>query len=184
MGDLKEAVEQSRKKGKTPLVIDNTEGFRAEAYFAYSNAYVLETKKWIMAKAKGSSVDEIFEEERTRFFEGGHCFKYGSTVMFRLANTAPDLKNTFNTEKFPTLALLDTKEVDNITGLDNAKNVKASPFYKMAPNDDERMEFEFGGAAEGFQVVVVTQFAEEDYVEFLEKMIPLELMQPIKPETD
>jgi hypothetical protein len=182
--EIKEAMDEAKKKGKTPLIIDNTTGFSAEAFFAYGNAYILETKKWIVEKAKGSTVEEIFEAERNRFFTGGKCFEHGSTVMFRLANSAPDLKKVFSTELFPTLALLDQAQVANITGIDNAKNVATSPFAKMPPNADERIGFEAMGVKEGFQVVVVTQFAEADYEEFLKEMIPLDLMQPIMPTTD
>lgn len=180
---LKEAFDQAKQKGKTPLVIDNTPGFRTDVFFQYSNAHVLETKKWIVENAKGSSVDEILQEERRRFL-AAQCFQHGKIVMFRLSNSAPDLRNKFNTDEFPTLALLDAKQVGSIVAMEDKKNIVTTPFYKMATDNDEKLELEAFGVKDGFQVVVVTQFDEADYAEFLEKMIPLELMQPIKPETD
>lgn len=182
---LTEAMKEAAKRGKTPLVIDNTTGFRTEVYFTYSNAHVIECKKMVMDSRAidkgGIGVEAVIEEERNRIFKG-RCFKDGRTVMFRLANTACDLKNRFNSETFPTMALLDQNEVQK--AMESPENAEKSPFMKMAQTDDESLELKANGIHADFNVVLVTQFPEEDYVEFLKEMIPLDLMQPIKPRED
>lgn len=126
-------------------------------------------------------VEEILEEERERFFRG-RCFKAGQTVVFRMANTACDLKSTFTSNIFPTLALLDVTELNKVVGSENIGNVEKSPFFAMCCNDqDERLEFLANGIHEAFNCVMITHFQEEDYVEFLQPMVPLELMQPMSP---
>merc|ERR1711869_68352 len=99
-----------------------------------------------------------------------------------MGNSAADLQGTFNSEIFPSLALLDENQVAQVRGLANVGNVPSSPFLKMVPDNDERLELESFGVHENFSVVVITQFAESDYEEFLKPMLPLHLFQPIKPE--
>jgi len=181
--ELLEAVEEARKKGKTPLIIDNTPGFRAETFFQYRDTHIIECKKMIVDKAKGTSVEDILEEERRRLWDS-RSFKFGKAVMFRLANTACDLNGMFNSESFPVTALLDATEVQKVSGSENVPNMKTSPFIKMASDRDEALELEANGFHEAFNVLVVTQFTEEDYVEFLKDQIPLHLMQPMKPSVD
>lgn len=180
---LLEAVDKAYEKGKTPLIIDNTEGFRTEVFFQYQSAQIIEGKKLIVEKAKGSSVEDLMAEVRDKFW-AAHCFKYGSTVVFRLANSAPDFKNTFKSEVFPTLALLDANEVKKVLGHEQSDNFKGSPFFAMCANDDQRTEHTCMGVHDKFRVVAITQFQEADYQEFLDPMFPLDLMQPIKPSVD
>lgn len=184
--ELEDAIKAAYAKDKTPLIIDNTEGFRTEVFFTYSNAYILECKKMIMDKAKGKEdpdiVQKILEEERERFWRG-NCFKHGQTVLFRMANSACDIKGTFNSEVFPTLKLLDAKEVKKVLGPDQADNFKSSPFMPMCMTDDQKTEHTCMGVNDKFRVVVITQFKEEDYKEYLDAMFPLDLCQPIKPVT-
>eukprot|EP00415_Alexandrium_ostenfeldii_P001964 UN1964 len=183
MKDMLEATEEAHKKGKTALILDNTEGHRAEAYFALRGSHIIECKKLIVDKAKGSKAEDLLEEERDRFMSL-NCFKHGSAVVVRLANTACDLKGTFNSETFPTLAMLDRTAVGKVLGPDNAGNMKTSPFLKMARSPDEELELTCDGIDESFTVVVASQFSEEDYQEFLQNMIPLDLLQPMKPSTE
>jgi len=192
--DLDEACKEAYKRDKTPLIIDNTEGFRSEAFFLYTNAYILECKKLILDKVERSKklteeadkakvVPELLAETRDSFCRA-HCFKYGQTVVFRLANSACDFKGTFNGEAFPALSLFNAAEVKKVLGQDNAGNWKGSPFEKMCDKQEDKEEPSYTGVNEKFRVVVVTQFQEDAYAEYLEKMIPLELMQPIKPFVD
>eukprot|EP00446_Apocalathium_sp_SHHI-4_P056151 CAMPEP_0177295976 /NCGR_PEP_ID=MMETSP0368-20130122/2171_1 /TAXON_ID=447022 ORGANISM="Scrippsiella hangoei-like, Strain SHHI-4" /NCGR_SAMPLE_ID=MMETSP0368 /ASSEMBLY_ACC=CAM_ASM_000363 /LENGTH=332 /DNA_ID=CAMNT_0018754061 /DNA_START=18 /DNA_END=1016 /DNA_ORIENTATION=- len=179
--DLKDAIMEARNKGKTPLIIDNTENHRAEAFFALSlDVHIIECKKMIMdtSKAKGATVEEVLEEERQRFIKA-KCFKYGKTVLFRLANTACDLKGAFNSEVFPSLALFDAAEVARVSA--DASKVKDSPFYKMALDRDEVLDLEAYGIASEFNVVALTHFQEDEYEEYLQSAIPLHLFQPIFP---
>lgn len=180
--DLNDAINEAYKRDKTPLIIDNTEGLRSEAYFTYSGAYIVECKKWIMDKAKDKKpVEDILGEENDKFWRS-HCFKYGNTVVFRMANTACDVKNCFTGEVFNSVALLNAAEVKKVLGLENADNFKSSPFNKMCPNDDHRGDM-LCGVNEKFRVVALTHFQEEDYAGFLEPMFPLDQCQPIKPYT-
>merc|ERR1711918_136660 len=121
------------------------------------------------------SVEEVLQEERDRFFRG-NCFKWGNTLMFRLANTAADLKGMWNSQIFPTAALLDASQVAKVVG--NGDNFASSLFVHMCPDKDAHLECTAAGIHENFQVVVVTQFPEEDDQEFLADMIPLHLLQP------
>jgi len=181
--DVLEAINEAHKKGKTALILDNTPNQRVETFFAYRGAFIIECKKLIVDKAKGAKVEDLLSEERDRFWSG-KCFKYGQTVVFRLANTACDLKGTFNSGIFPTLAMLDRTEVAKVLGAENANNAKSSPFIKMARTSDEEMELTCSGINEQFAVVVISQFTEEDYEEFLKDMLPLELFQPMKPSVE
>lgn len=184
--DLQDAINEAYKRNKTPLIIDMSDAKPTDAFFSYSGAHVIECKKMIMDKVKGASPQEILEELQGSFFRA-HCFKYGTTVMFRLANSAADIKGTFNGEVFPSLALLDAAQVTKCLGADNADNFKGSAFDKMCPNDEERMEC-ICGINEKFRVIAVSHFADTlgedgipEYQKFLEPMFPMELMQPIKP---
>mmetsp|Transcript_60796 Transcript_60796/g.131899 ORF Transcript_60796/g.131899 Transcript_60796/m.131899 type:complete len:326 (-) Transcript_60796:314-1291(-) len=179
MKDLHLALGEAQKRGKTPLILDNTEGQRVEAFFAYSDSYIIECKKMIMGKAKeGKSPEEVLDEERRRFISG-QCFKQGRTVVFRLANTACDLLGMFNSEAFPSVALLDAQKV----AVAKETGAESSEFVKMAVGRDEELEMACG-IHERFNVIVVSQFKPEEYEEFLAASLPLHLMQPMLPSTD
>merc|ERR1711920_335678 len=171
------AMAEARAKGKTPLVLDD-ETHRVDAFFMHSGAHIIECKKMIMDKAHGSSASDILEEERRRFMSA-KCFQYGQTVMFRLANTACDLVGAFNSETFPTTALMDRVQVSNVMGTENAANMKGSPLLKIAGDANEELELSACGIHADFNVVVVTHFEEASYEEFLATAVPLHLMQPI-----
>jgi len=178
---LNDATDEAYKRGKTPLFLDDADNHPVETYFVYSNAHIVECKKMIMDKAKGAAVDDVLDEQRNAFF-AAKCFKFGKQVVFRMANTACDIKGTFNSEIFPTHKLLDAKEVQQLWGVENADKFKGSPFAKMCPTDEILQEFDYEGVHEKFRVVVVTQFKEEDYEEFLKDMFPMDLVQPILPQ--
>jgi len=172
--DLKDAIMEARNKGKTPLIIDNIENHRAEAFFALSlDVHIIECKKMIMytSKAKGATVEDVLEEERQRFIKA-ECFK-------RLANTACELNGAFNSEVFPSLALFDAAEVARVSA--DASKVKDSPFYKMALDRCEVLDLEAYGIASEFNVVALTHFQEDEYEEYLQSAIALHLFQPIFP---
>jgi len=181
LDDLKSAMDEAHKKGKTPLIIDNTEGQRAEAFFLYTSAYIVECKKMIMDKAKNkeATVESILEEERDRFFRAS-CFKRGQTVVFRLANSALDVKGSWSSEAFPIMKLLDATEVKKVLGNEQAENFKGSPFMAMCKEEEDKLEHTCMGVNENFRVIAITQFKEEDYSGFLENMFPLDLCQVIK----
>jgi len=182
MKDLKLAMDEARRRGKTPLILDNTAGQRVEAFFAYSDSYIIECKKMIMGKARGQTPEEVMEEERLRFFQA-RCFKFGRTVVFRLANTACDLVNMFNSEVFPSVALLDEQKV--AAARENPNGVERSEFLPMAPDEDEQLYLSSDvGIGEKFNVVAISHFTPEDYQEFLADALPLPLMQPMVPECE
>lgn len=175
---LPDAMNRAFLKGKTPLILDCTEGHRSEAFFLHSGAHIVECKKMIMEKAKGGNVTDILEEARKSFF-AAHCFKYGQTVVFRLANTAIDFK-VFSNESYPSTSLLDTNEVVKVLGVDNAKNFEASPFYPMCKEKDDIQEHTMMGVHEKFRVVAVSHFEDDAYEGFLQDNVPLDKMQPIR----
>merc|ERR1739845_148067 len=117
-------------------------------------------------------------------FWQGNCFKYGSTLCFRMANSAIDVKGTFHNDTFPTRALLDAKEVAKVLGPENNENFKDSPFFKMCQTKDQETEHTCMGVHPKFRVVAVSHFDEGSYEEFLKDQFPLELMQPMKVFTD
>lgn len=181
---LNDSIDAAYKKNKTPLIIDNIEGFRAETFFTYSDALIIEMKKLIVEKAKGKSVEELLEEVRDTFVNKAHSFKYGKTVVLRMANSACDVKGTFSNEAFPTMELLDAAKVKSVFACEEGcgEKFKGSPFGKMFKDKEEdKSEIEIMGVNEKLRIVVVTQFQEEDYAGFLEPMFPLNLCQPIKP---
>lgn len=184
LNEIEFAMDKAVEKGKTPLIIDNTENQRVETYFTYRSCYVVECKKWIMEKAtKKTPPADILKEERERFFRA-KCFKHGQTVMFRLATTACDLNNTFSSPEFPSTELLNCEAVKKVLGIDNASNFKGSPFEKMCPDSESLMEYTTMGVHEKFNVLAITLFKEEDYEGYLKDMIPLPYLQPIKPYVD
>lgn len=181
--EIPEAIEAAQAKGKTPLIIDNTPAQRVETFFLYSdfNPHIIECKKMVVDKAQGKSVDEILQERRDAFFSAA-CFKHGNLCLFRLANSAIDIKSTFNSDIFPAMSLLDATEVNQVRGLENAANFKSSPFQAMCPDEGTAWELDCMGVNGKFSVAALTHFQEEDYEEYLKDMFPLHLMQPIKPE--
>eukprot|EP00927_Polykrikos_kofoidii_P008181 TRINITY_DN13395_c0_g1_i1.p1 TRINITY_DN13395_c0_g1~~TRINITY_DN13395_c0_g1_i1.p1 ORF type:complete len:361 (-),score=72.63 TRINITY_DN13395_c0_g1_i1:41-1075(-) len=182
VADLTTAMDMARKKGKTPLIIDNTEHLVTETFFTYNGSFIFECKKWIVEKAKGKPVEEIFEEERLRFYTSGKCLTHGRTVVFRMANSACDILGKFNdVESFPAAALLDAGQVEKCVGCENASNLKDSPLLAFAPSEMEKAELCMTGIHQDFSVVVITQFEEDNFKEYLEAVLPLHLLQPMKP---
>lgn len=177
--DLKQAMGEAWLRGKTPLIIDCTEGHRSEVYFQHSGWHVLECKKMILEKAKGVPVPDILEEERRRLF-ASKCFEHGRPLLFRLGNTACDLLGAFNSESFPSAALLDAQLIKSVMGPDQAANVKGSPLYAMARDGEEKLTLEACGIHPEFSVAALTHFGPEQYEEFLDDAVPLDSMKPIK----
>lgn len=182
MKDLEDAMEEAFKKGKTPLILDDVDkGNRVEAFFTYSGGHIVEAKKMIMEKAKDKRpVEDILSEVRDKMFSG-RCFQHGNKLIFRMANSAADIKGTFNNEVFPSLVLLDAVEVKKCIGDPDA--FKGSPLFKMCVTDEERMDL-IMGIHEKFRTVVISHFKEDNYEEFLKEMLPLDKMQPMKPLVD
>eukprot|EP00927_Polykrikos_kofoidii_P008182 TRINITY_DN13395_c0_g1_i2.p1 TRINITY_DN13395_c0_g1~~TRINITY_DN13395_c0_g1_i2.p1 ORF type:complete len:371 (-),score=77.06 TRINITY_DN13395_c0_g1_i2:41-1096(-) len=182
VADLTTAMDMARKKGKTPLIIDNTPHLVTESFFQYNGSFIFECKKWIVEKAKGKPLEEIFEEERSRFYTAAKCFTHGRTVVFRMANSACDILGMFNdVERFPVAALLDAGEVVKCIGCENASNMEASPLLAFAPSKMDKAEMCISGIPQDFNVVVITQFEEDTFKEYLEAALPLHLLQPMKP---
>lgn len=178
---MQTAMNKAFEKDKIPLILDpgdENENRLTETFFVYSDAFIFECKKWIMDKAKGGKVEEILEDNRSQFFKR-KAFKYGHTVVFRMANSACDIKGTFNDEKiFPALALLDTPQWKKVLGNDNADNFKGSIWEKWCPTDEDKTDC-ICGVNEKFRVVALSHFKEEDYEKFLGGMFPLETCQPM-----
>lgn len=178
--DLVAAMEEAFTKGKTPLLIDSTEGHKVEMFFTYGGAFVIDCKRMIQDQARGVDVQSLLSQTRDSFADA-NCFKSGQVVVFRLSNTACDIKGTFSNELFPALKLLDAKEVAKVLGAGQAHNFNESPFHCMCASDDQRLELASRGVNEKFRVMAITHFLEEEYADLLDPMFPLDLVQPIKP---
>lgn len=177
--DMLEGVGKARERGKTALILDNTTDQRAETFFAYRSAHIVELKRMIMQKAvEKKSVETIVEDVRDRFLRG-MCFKTGKPLILRMATAAFDFQG-FNSEAFPFFSLLDAQEVASVTGIENAGGVRASPFYAMCRGDPEAAtELECLGIHPDFCVIAITQFTPEKVEEYLADKMPMDKMQKI-----
>lgn len=180
VADVKDATTEAYKQGKVPVILDNSDNFKTETFYTYSGAYIIECKKMIMQKfSEKKPLEEVLEEARASFVEAAHCFKYGQTVVFRLANTAWD-PTMFNSEAFPTLKLLDTTEWNKLFGPDNGKAFKDSPFWAMCTQKDDQTEHECMGINEQFRVLALSQFKEEEFKEHMSEKFPMANCQLIQ----
>jgi len=173
-----DALAAASSKQKTPLLIDMTgqgDGYTVlETFFSYSCHQILEAKKMVVEVnlRKTKTVEEAMEEARTKLIM---AMRRGYSLLVLLSNSAPPLKSKFTSPtQFPYALLEDAAVVQSALGTD--ANIRQVEWTRALLREADKMHF----VHKDFNVVVVTKFSPEDYVEFLQDELPLDSMQHIK----
>ncbi|KAI8895108.1 hypothetical protein BC833DRAFT_178940 [Globomyces pollinis-pini] len=163
-------------KAYTPLLIDPTS--RVDTFFQYAADYsgiILEAKKYLVDTfiTKSITHDDAMEQLRTLLIT---AMKHGKVLVIRMSNTAVDFPHKFNDpNRFPVTDLF----------VDAGRRMKLEQYWKPIVRDEDYEHGVFIVRPE-FKVVFTTEFALEDYQEFLMNVIPMNECIPIyiEPPTD
>ena len=179
MSKLLPAIEAAHAAGKTPILVDATDPKKAqdfsplETFLSYSGHEVFEAKKMVVEvnMKKEKSLEDAREEQRVKLCR---AMKHGTYFIIAMSNGAPPWKKKFCDDESLPLALFDGAAVNSVsTSALEASGGKLEETWagKVIKSIDE-----CAAVNDKFKVVVVTKFAEEDYVEFLQAETPLEQM--------
>jgi hypothetical protein len=189
------AFERCHAQHKTPLLLDDKADALVDTYYSYQASIVIEAKRLVLDVAmKRKTHEEVMESLRRELVA---AMRFGHVLYVRLGDSAADFRTMFNGEDtFPSSAVFDRALVASL--LDYREGAAKSlwkaehPLAKVLREDDLTQglfQLRFAhkaksedGAREGFEVVVCTQHPADAFGEMLREAIPLELMQPIKPQ--
>lgn len=189
------AIERCHAQNKTPLLLDDKKDALVDTYYSYQAAIVIEAKKLVLDVAlKKKTRDEVLEHLRRELVA---AMRFGHVLYVRLGDSAADFKTMFNGEDtFPSMAIFNRSTVASL--VDYREGTATSlwktdhPLSKVLREDDLTQgvfQLRFAhkarsedGAREGFEVVCSTQHASDEFAEMLSDALPLELLQPIKPQ--
>lgn len=152
----------------TPLIIDPSQ--RIDLFFQYSADY-----SGIFVEAKKILVESVIQKKVTHLqaLEGMRqqlvqAMKYGRTLVVRMADSAIHFKTTFSHKDYFPLELFEA----------GGRNMRKEEIYSLVirPEDTDKGIFV---VQPEFCVVVTSMFELEDFQEFLEPSLPMDLMIPI-----
>ena len=189
------AIERCHAQSKTPLLLDNKEDALVDTYYSYQAAIVIEAKKLVLDVAlKRKTHEEVMEYLRTELVA---AMRFGHVLYVRLGDSAADFKTMFNgDDTFPSMAIFNREAVASLInyreGTATSLWKAAHPLARVLREDDLTQgvfQLRFAhrarsedGAREGFEVVASTQHASDDFADMLREGLPLEFLQPIKPQ--
>lgn len=173
MTELPEFCELFYAEGKTPLILDPEKKF--STFLSYQSNVRLSMKKYIVEVfvKKSLSPEEAREEMRQKFVS---ALKLGFPLWIDLSNTSPNFAKNFSApDTFPhrkvlTPGVLDEKkQFMKLTRPDDLKHGEL--VLRRDPKTGEDITF---------RAIVTTEFALDEYEEFLQNSLPLNLLGPIE----
>jgi hypothetical protein len=166
---LLDAIEDIVSRGKTPLVIDNSPDDKVNSFFSYRSALLIDGKQMGLNKSlKKVPVKDIMEEARQKLV---NAIKYGYPVIFALTKSVTDFATTFNDdvarekgEISPEDGMFLPVEVFRAAG----KGLLSQEYLDGLFRDADREQgIAFSRSPDTFRVIITSQFAPEDYEEYL-----------------
>jgi hypothetical protein len=178
-----EAIERSRRlHSKTPLLVDNSDSHVVDTFFLYRAVQVIEAKQMVVEERTGRrNVAQCLEQARQRLV---NAMRYGQTLYVRMSNTACAFTTRYSSPTSLPLAIFDQRAIDELrtrfTGpLGENLFGSAHPLARVLREaDTEHGHF---SCRPGFEVVLSTHLAKDDFRQLLERALPMELLQPIMP---
>lgn len=168
--DLMEAIDESIKNKKTPIIIDNSEDDKVNTFFNYRSAILIDGKKMGLDKSmKKIPVSEIMEDARKKVV---NALKFGQTLVFALTKSVTDFYSTFNDKSAIENHGLTLDEGKICLPLEifqeAGKKCIESEFLNSIFREDELEQgVAFCRDPEKFRIIVTSAFAPEDCVEYL-----------------
>ncbi|CEM01464.1 unnamed protein product [Vitrella brassicaformis CCMP3155] len=156
--ELEEALEEAGKEGKTPLFLD-TSG-NVDTYLSYRQTTVVEAKKCLMDKLKGTAVSDIREGLRSQLV---NAMRYSHNLLIRMTNSAVDFLGTFCEETTFPVDVFDPNAI-----------LSNEVVERVIRDSDKKAEDGRVFVPRGLTVVITSTFEKEDYAEFLKDAIPLD----------
>ena len=173
---LQHALDEAWAQQRTPLLVDATqcEGSshsQLETFYSYSGDQLLELKKMVVEvnMTKVKSVEDALGEAREKLVR---AMKYGTSLVMLCSSAAPPMTSKFTAVDTLPLALFDAAAVQAVRGPEG--DTKTSWAAKVLRPEDGVVFVK-----ETFNVIVVTKFDVDDYAEFLQAELPMDLLQPI-----
>jgi len=164
---LQEEIGAAVAAGKTPLIVDNSEEDKVNTFFQYGSAVIVDGKKMGLDKTMQKiPVPDIMEGVRAKL---SIALKNGSPLVIAMTKSCTDFVATFTDTVAKANHGLGDGSFLPIEMFDKAgKGLLESSMLEALIREEER---ESGVAvsknADGFYIVLTTQFSPEDYEEFL-----------------
>ena len=167
--DLQDTIRLAIGKGKTPLVIDNSEEDKVNTFFTYQSATMLDGKKMGLDKTlKKIPVQDIMDDARKKLVQ---ALKFGQPLVIALTKSVTDFALTFTDEVAGANGSLDLQagKYIPIELFKNAGRNCVSTEYLEAlfRSEDKDQGMAISRNPDGFHVIITSQFAPEDYDEYL-----------------
>lgn len=174
--DLLTVVEAAVKNGKTPLVVDNSEDCKVDTFFSYRSAVVIDGKKMGLDKSMRSvPVSEIMESTRSKLVG---ALKLGYPLVIALTKSVTDFATTFSDE-----ACKSKEDGNGLDFKDGSQSYFPQEVFKGAGRgllsdewlnklfrDEDKKDtsgFAMSRSPETFHVIITSNFAPEDFEEYL-----------------
>ena len=178
-----EAIEHARRKhGRTALLVDNSPDRVVDTFFLYRPVQVLEAKAMVVEERTGRrSRAQVLEQARQKLV---NAMRYGQALYVRMSTTACAFRTTYNGATSLPLAIFDQTAVDTLRTRHSGpmgENLFGSDHPLAGVLREEDTEHGFFTARYGFEVVVSTHLAKDDFSTILQRALPMEMLQPILP---
>ena len=167
--ELLDVINEIVAKGKTPLIVDNSDDDKVNTFYRYRTVQLIDGKKMGLDKAmKNVPVPDIMEERRKQLVT---ALKFGTPVIVALTKAVTDFAGTFNDASAAEKFNLSTGEgaffpldVFHSAG----KGLLEQEYLeKLFRADDREQGHAIARDPQNFYVAVTTQFAPEDFEEYL-----------------
>jgi hypothetical protein len=167
--ELLDVIGEIVAKGKTPLIVDNSEDDKVNTFYRYRTVQLIDGKKMGLDKSmKNVPVADIMEEKRKQLVT---ALKFGTPVIIALTKAVTDFVGTFNDASAAEKFNLPTGEgaffpLDVFEG--GGKHLlEQEHLDKLFRADDRDQGHAIARDPQNFYVAVTTQFAPEDFEEYL-----------------
>jgi hypothetical protein len=189
------AIQRAHELGRTVLLLDNSGADRVvDTFYEYQGSLVIEAKRAVLDVAQArQSLEQVLEHFRQTLVS---AMRYGQTLYVRLADSAADFSNRFNSDESLPLAIFDRAVVsalheyregsaNNLWGADHplARALRSDDCIQgvFQPRFAHKVR-EVDGGMSGFEVVVSTTLDASSFADLLGDSLPLSRFQPIKPQ--
>mmetsp|Transcript_17517 Transcript_17517/g.44903 ORF Transcript_17517/g.44903 Transcript_17517/m.44903 type:complete len:455 (-) Transcript_17517:230-1594(-) len=181
-GMLEAMLRARRLRRRTVLLVDNTADRVVDTFFLYRPCQVIEAKMMVLdERMKKRTLAQIRDHARQCIV---NAMKFGQILLVRMSNTAASFATRFSDPKTLPMTIFDHEVVDSLrmqhTG-PAGDNLYLSDHPLAACLREADTEFGHFTCRPGFEVIVSTHFGKGDVSAFLDRCLPLDKMQAIRP---
>lgn len=163
---LLEEIETTVSRGRTPLIVDDSEDHNVDTFFSYRSVSVVDGKKMgLDVSMKKIPVEDVMEGARQKLVAG---VKYGCPVIIALTKSVTDFKGKFNDTSSPPREVGTSVFPADLVFRKAGKGLlEEGAMQRLFRQDDREQNLCVCRDPDSFYCAVTTQFSPADFEEYL-----------------